>query len=387
MSKESDIGLKRYEKLSEQSAEDLYDNAPSGYLSTLPDGTIVKVNATLAGWIGYAREELVTARRFRDLLSVPGRIYFETHVAPLLRMQGEVSEIAFDMRCSDGRQLPVLVNCIVKHDLGAGTPIYRMTVFNATSRRQYERELLLARRQAEDAAQAKSDLLAMLGHDIRTPLSAIMNVAHALDATEATAQQRTLFRILRTSSESLLLLINDILDYTRLEAGKMPIEEKPFRIESMMQTLGDAFAGRIAEKDLRLSFDVDPAVPHVVRGDSVKIGQVLSNLIGNAVKFTGQGEIRVGVALVKLEPQCAALRFEVRDTGIGIEHAQLANIFEEFTQASADIGLKYGGTGLGLAICRRLLALLGGEMHVDSTPEIGSSFSFELRLGIGDAGD
>jgi PAS domain S-box-containing protein len=372
------------EALLEESLAELYEHSPSGYLTTLPDGTIVKLNETLAGWLGLSKAELI-GTRLQDRLTLPGRVYFETHVAPLLRMQGEASEIALDLRCRDERVLPALVNCVARVSVSGVAQGYRITVFNATERRRYERELLLARRRAEDASRMKSDLLGMLGHDIRTPLSSIMNVARLLERTGSSEQQRGLIEILNRSSEGLLDLINDILDYSRLEAGKLPIEERPFAVRAMVQNLLAGFCAKAAERNLELAHRVDDALPWLLYGDSVKISQVLMNLVGNALKFTNFGGVKVEVRLLEADASHATVEFVVSDSGIGIEHEQLRNIFEEFTQANAEIGLKYGGTGLGLAISRKLLALFGSEMRVESKPGAGSSFSFQMKLRI--AGD
>lgn len=365
-----------------ETAADLYENAPAGYLTTLPDGEIVKANETFARWTGHAKDTLIRQRRFQDLLTVPGRIYFETHVSPLLRMQGEVSEIALDIRCVEGAVLPVLINAVTRGGTPGAPGGYRITVFNATERRRYERELLAARRRAEEAAHAKSDLLAMLGHDIRTPLGAITNVARLLEATEPTPQQRPLVGILRRSSDSLVVLINDILEYSRLEAGKLRAEERPFSLRSMLEDLKATIGVRAAEKGLDFSVELDETVPDLLFGDAVKILQVLTNLAGNALKFTNEGGVAVSVRALALEGGRVKLELVVRDTGIGIANDQLRNIFEEFTQANAEIGLKYGGTGLGLAISRKLLALFGSAIRVESTPGRGSSFAFELDLRV-----
>ena len=365
-----------------ESADELYETAPAGYLTTLPDGTIVKANATFARWVGYAKEEMLGVRRLQELLTVASCIYFETHIAPLLRMQGAVTEIAIDIRCRDAAVLPVLINAVVRGGSPGSPDAYRITVFNATERRRYERELLQERRRAEDASRMKSDLLAMLGHDIRTPLGTIMNVAKLLDASEPTPQQRQLLDILRRSSENLLGLINDILDYSRLEAGKLPIEEKPFSLRSMLDTLAAEFTTRAAEKGVSFSVQVDERIPDTLYGDSVKILEVVMNLAGNALKFTDRGGTTVAVKQIERGASDVTVEFAVSDTGIGIAHDQLANIFEEFTQAGADIGLKYGGTGLGLAISRKLLALFGSDLAVSSTPGQGSCFTFRLKLRI-----
>ena len=363
-----------------ESAVELYENAPAGYLTTLADGTIVRVNQTFVRWTAYAKADLVGVRRVQDLLTVAGRIYFETHLAPLMRMQGEVSEVALDVRCAQGEVLPVLMNAVLRGASSEAPDGYRMTFFNATERRRYERELLDARRRAEEAARVKSDLLAMLGHDIRTPLSAIMNVVRLLETTGPAEQQRSLIDILARSSQNLLELINAILEYSRLEAGRLPVEEKPFSLRTMLHQIAACFTTRAAEKGVAFEVAAADDVPDALVGDSVKIAEVLMNLAGNALKFTESGSVRINVERRECDATRANLKFAVSDSGIGIEHDRLPFIFEEFTQADSDIGLKYGGAGLGLAISRKLLALFGAQMAVTSRPGSGSTFSFTVSL-------
>lgn len=366
--------------LLDESAEELYEHAPAGYLTTLGDGTIVRVNETFVRWTGYSKTELVGVRRVSDLLTVPGRIYFETHVAPLLRMQGEVSELALDVRRADGAILPVLANAVLRGASAEAPDGYRLTIFNATERRRYERELLEARRRAEEASRVKSDLLAMLGHDIRTPLAAIMNVVKLLEATQPSERQRPLVDILARSSKNLLELINGVLDYSRLEAGKLPLDERPFSLRDMLASVAANFTTAAADKGVAFEVFTADDVPDALVGDSNKLAEVLMNLAGNALKFTQRGGVRIAVTCPHDETTRATLEFAVSDTGIGIEHDQLLHIFEEFTQADAEIGLKYGGAGLGLAISRKLLALFGSEMRVESIPGAGSTFSFSVSL-------
>src|SRR5215213_6473627 len=170
-------------ELLQESAEDLYENAPCGYLSALPDGTILKINQTFLAWTGYKRDQLVGRKRFQDLLTAGGRIFHETHYAPLLRMQGTVREIAVDLVCANGGRLPALINSVLRKDEDGNPLLTRTTVFNATDRKEYERELLRERQRAEQAAKAKADFISMISHEIRTPLNAILNVGHLLEST------------------------------------------------------------------------------------------------------------------------------------------------------------------------------------------------------------
>jgi PAS domain S-box-containing protein len=368
--------------LFEESAEDLYENAPCGYLSTLPGGMICRVNQTFLTWTGHRREDLVGRRRFQDLLTAGGRIFHETHYAPLLRMQGAVREIAVEIVAADGRRLPVLINSVLKKDEDGDPLLVRTTVFNASDRKEYERELLRARQKAEQADKAKSDFISMISHEIRTPLNAISGVAHLFAATELSPQQQKLVRILRSSSESLLGLINDILDFSKIEAGKAGLEERCLDLRQIVRGVAENLHVKAEEKQVALEVRIDERVPAAVLGDPIKIGQVLTNLVSNAIKFTPTGSVEVILDVRERTDDAVSIAFRVVDTGIGIAPDRLPHIFDDFTQASYDIGLKYGGTGLGLAISKRLVELHGSRLEVESELGKGTAFSFELRLKI-----
>jgi len=368
------------EALFDESAEDLYEHAPCGYLSLLPDGIVGKVNATFLEWTGYSSAELVGKARFLDLLTVGGRIYYETHFQPLLRMQRQVREVAFDLMRRSGERLPVLVNATHREYPNAGS-ITRITVFDATDRRHYERELLAARKAAEDAAQAKSELIAAISHDVRAPLSAITTAIALLEKTAPTPQQARYIRVLRSSTAHALTLVNNLLDLGRLEAGRTPLREEPFSMRELVNSLAaTARATALDKPDLELTATVAPSVPDALVGDRSKIGQVISNLMMNAVKFTERGFVSVTVDARDEDGGGVTLDVVVSDSGIGIPADRLPHIFEEYAQATDDIAQKYGGTGLGLAICRRVLRLYGSDLSVTSTVGTGTTFSFSLSL-------
>lgn len=366
----------------EESAEDLYENAPCGYLSTLPGGLIAKVNQTFLTWTGYERHDLVGRKRFQELLTAGGRIYHETHYAPLLQMQGSVREIAVDLVCANKQRLPALINSVLRHDADGKPTIIRTTVFNATDRKEYERELLRERQRAEQAAKAKADFISMVSHEIRTPLNAITGVAHLLGATDLSPQQQKLVKILRSSSGNLLNLINDILDFSKIEAGKVTPEERSLDLRQMIQEIADSLRGKAEEKGLILAVNIDARVPGSLLGDPIKIGQVLTNLLGNALKFTTKGSVTLTLQVQELALDTVTIEFRVADTGIGIAPDRLPFVFDEFTQASYDISMKYGGTGLGLAISKKLVELHGSRLAVESELDQGTTFSFSLRLKI-----
>jgi PAS domain S-box-containing protein len=368
--------------LLEESAEELYEQAPCGYLSTAPDGTIVRVNQTFVDWTGFSREALLAGRKFQTLLAIGSRIYYETHYAPLLRMQGFAHEIAMEMIRQDGRTFPVLVNSRQKRD-DRGTPLFnRITIFDSTDRRRYERELLLARRKAEQVAKDKADLIAMLSHDIRNPLTAVMGVVRLLERTELTEPQTRFIRLLKSSSDNVLNLLTHVLDLSKAESSGFALVETPFALHDVVADVVATFETAAREKELQLRGTVADAVPALLIGDPVAIRQVLSNLVGNAVKFTSAGSVTVTVDTKELGTDAVTLTCSVTDTGIGIAPDVIERIFNEFTQASYETATKFGGTGLGLTITRRLLALYGSTVQVRSAPGQGSTFSFDLRLPL-----
>jgi PAS domain S-box-containing protein len=367
--------------LLDEDPEDLYEHSPCGYLSLLPDGIIGRVNATFLEWTGFDRSALVGQTRFLDLLSVGGRIFYETHFQPLLRMQGFVREIAFDVVRRDGERFSVLVNA-AQRSYSAGI-ITRITVFDATDRRRYERELLAARQRAEEAAQAKSDLISMISHDVRAPLSAITMAISLLEKTAPTPQQAKYIRVLQSSSAHALALVNNVLDLSRLESGRSALREREFGIRELVDEVGTAArAAAVQKPDIEVKAHVDDAVPERLIGDRAKIGQVLSNLMMNAVKFTHRGFVSLAVTLRETAANSVTLELLVSDSGIGIPSDRLPYIFDEFTQASDEIAERYGGSGLGLAISQKLLQLYGSNLNVTSTVGQGTTFSFLLPLKV-----
>jgi len=376
--------------LLEERVEDLYEHAPCGYLSTLPDGTIARLNQTLLEWLGISREVALGGMKFQALLTVGSKIYYETHYAPLLRMQGFANEIAFEIVRGDQRILPVFVNARQRCHAD-GTPLFnRITLFDATDRRRYERELLLARRKAEQMAKDKADLVAMLSHDIRNPLNAVMGIVQLLDRSDLTEQQRRFVRLLKSSSDNMMDLLNHVLDLSRTESSSFALVETPFSLQAVLDDVVATFAEKAREKGLELRLAIGSPVPSVLVGDPVAIRQILTNLVGNAVKFTDSGFVELRVAAREVRTDAVTLAFAVADSGIGIAPDVVGSIFEEYTQASYETGVRFGGTGLGLTITQKLLALYGSHVHVESTVGEGSTFSFNLRLllpagGIGAA--
>jgi len=246
------------------------------------------------------------------------------------------------------------------------------------------RELATARDKALAAAQAKSDFLANMSHEIRTPMNAVIGMAYlAMDGAENRQQRDYLNKIL-TASETLLVIINDILDFSKVEAGKLSLEAVDFHLAETLDNVASVNAIAANVKGLDLLFDYPPDLPPL-HGDSMRLGQVLLNLVNNAVKFTEQGQVKVGVEVLEQSDAEIELQFKVADSGIGMSKEQLSNLFQAFSQADTSITRQYGGTGLGLAICKQLVELMHGEIRVESEPGAGSCFNFRIRFELGHA--
>jgi len=339
------------------------------------DGFIVRVSASWASTLGYEPEDLVG----RAILSL-------VHPDDLPATQGSVVEVE-----SRGPDAPVLghVNRY-RHKAGHyrtlewraqrfGDRIYAVAR-DVTAKIAAERALIDAKAAAEAANRAKSDFLANMSHEIRTPLNGVIGIVDALSRTPLSPEQAEMVGLIASSGVTLERLVSDMLDVSRIEAGKLELELRPFDLDDALAATLNTL--RIRAEDKGLAFHVDrPAEARgVFIGDSVRISQILGNLLSNAVKFTAEGSVQVRLALSEDDGAPTLLSFEIEDTGVGFDAAHAAQLFQRFSQADASITRRFGGTGLGLSICRSLTEMMGGRIEGASTPGVGSRFRVELPL-------
>jgi len=311
---------------------------------------------------------------------------------PSLETAKQMIDVAFERgynrfdwmhQTRDGQPRPCEV-ALTRVRLGGRRQIFA-TMTDLRERVRHEDELRKATEEAKAASKAKSEFLANMSHEIRTPLNAIVGLTHLGLTAKDPERLRDYLGKIDGAARSLLQIVNDILDFSKIEAGKLQLESMPFDLYGVLDNLGDLLNLPAAGKGLELLFAVEPGLPLQLIGDPLRLGQVLLNLAGNAIKFTEAGQIVVRVKVAKKGRDFVRLRFEVADTGIGLTREQIAKLFESFSQADTSTTRRYGGTGLGLAISQRLVDLMDGEIAVESEPGRGSTFSFSARFGLAPA--
>ncbi|CAN5378785.1 hypothetical protein BH10BAC1_BH10BAC1_06600 [soil metagenome] len=383
------------QKLLSQYSLSLIEASRDPLITISPEGKITDMNEATVIITGVSRENL-KGSDFKNYFTDPQKaseVYLEVFE------KGFVADYPLTIR--DGHFTDVLFNGSVYKD-GRGNVLGAVIVArDITEQKRIETEFTEAKvfaeiatgiaedakakaeaatKIAENAVKAKQQFLSNMSHEIRTPMNAIIGFTKVVLKTNLTAKQKEYLSAIKVSGDALIVLINDILDLAKVDAGKMTFEHKPFRLSSSIAAMIHLFETKIQEKNLKLVKEYDERIPEVLVGDAVRLHQIILNLVSNAVKFTNEGVIIVRVKLLEEDDQKATIEFSVSDTGIGIPENKIGNIFEDFQQATSDTSRLYGGTGLGLAIVKQLVELQGGKISVKSTINEGSAFSFILTF-------
>ncbi|MEY4718455.1 MAG: hypothetical protein RL563_1073, partial [Pseudomonadota bacterium] len=370
---------------SEERLDSIFRSAPIPLFMVDDHKNIVLANSQALLLFGYEFHELI-GQSINTLLPSRAHAAHSTSVsqyllAPETRVMGAGRELSAIRK--NGEEFPVEVG-LGPIQTSEGNFVLA-TVIDISDQKQAQALLIDAKLKSEVASRAKSDFLANMSHEIRTPMNAIIGLTQLTLDTNLTTKQREYLQKVHTSSRALLNILDDILDYSKIEAGKLKMENVSFDLEDTLRAMTDLFSAQIEKKGLELFIETDSRIRHYLQGDPFRLGQILNNLVGNAIKFTEQGEIHVQVEFIGQDNQAIELRFSVRDTGIGMTEDQSSQLFAAFTQADTSISRKYGGSGLGLTISRKLIQMMGGDIHFCSTPGLGSTFTFNAHFGLSDA--
>ena len=366
---------------SEQRYRQIVETALDSFIGTDSNGIITDWNAQAEATFGWSRSEAIGKSIFQTIVPLRLRDNLLQIVNELLTSEeGSVvrKRVETIRLHRDGHEFPVelsvsLIRVGETHRLGA-------FVRDITDQKRSEQESIAAREAAEAGSRAKSEFLANMSHEIRTPLNGVIGMTDLALETDLTSEQREYLTTVKLSADSLLNVINDILDFSKIEAGKVDLEFEDFDLRDSLEATLKTLALRVDEKGLELLCEIAPSVPEVVRGDSNRLRQVVVNLVGNAIKFTHQGEVALNVHVEFEHADDLTLHFTVSDSGIGIPHEKQKLIFQPFSQADTSTTRKYGGTGLGLTISKRLVELMDGNIWVESEVGRGTKFHFTARL-------
>src|SRR5262245_44697728 len=364
---------------SEERFRATFEQAAVGIAHVGLQGHWLRVNQKLCDIVGYTREELAE-RTFQDITHPDDLEADLAFVRQLLA--GHISTYSMEKRYfhKDGSIVWIeLTVSLVREP--SGEPKYFISVVeDICAKKRAEVELRQAKEAAEAASRTKSNFLAAMSHEIRTPMNGIMGMTELALESNLTGQQREYLELVKKSADALLAVINEILDFSKIEAGKLELDHTPFSLREGIGDMLTVLAVRAHQKGLELACHIAPDVPDALIGDPGRLRQVLVNLVGNAIKFTEQGEVVVDVAAVGRHEGAVALRFAVRDTGTGIPADKLPSLFQPFVQLDGSLTRKYEGTGLGLAISSRLVEAMGGRITVETEPGQGSTFAFTVSL-------
>jgi len=355
---------KKYRSLFEESKNPIYVCVPGGMLKDF--------NHAAEDVFGYSREELLKINVNELFVHAEEK----DRLKLLLERDGSVRDFEVVFRKKDGSQLTCLLASSIRKDENDNL-IYQGIVHDITERRKVQ-ELQKAKELAEQTSRTRQEFLSVMSHEIRTPLNAVIGITELLINEKPKKNQLRNLNLLKFSARNLLGLVNNVLDFSKIDAGKIQFEKNNFNVHVLLRTIVESFRPRTEEKNLKFELVLDGSIPEIVKGDSMRLNQILDNLIGNAIKFTSTGEIILTAKKSSTAVGSIRLVFEVSDTGIGIDKNRHEEIFQSFSQAYPHTARMYGGTGLGLAISRRLVELMGGTIEVESEAGKGSIFRFDV---------
>lgn len=356
----------------------VFDTVAEAVLATDAEARIVLVNPALSRITGYAPEELLGRTPSIFSTGLHDRAFYSQIWSTLKQTGFWAGEL--HNRRKDGKLWIVWVSISQVCDADGQVTHYVAGYSDITERKQMEESLRTAKELAESATRAKSEFLASMSHEIRTPMNGVIGMTELLLDTRLDEEQQKYARTIRNCAENLLEIINGILDFSKIEARRLALEESPFDLRTTVAETLEILTPKAVEKGLKITTQVDPAVPPNVTGDEGRLRQILMNLVGNAIKFTEKGFVAVTAELSASEAEELLIRFKIRDSGSGIAADRIDAIFEPFTQADGSTTRKFGGTGLGLAICKQLCQLMGGDIGVESEAGHGSTFWFTARF-------
>ena len=370
---------------SEELFRSIFENAPAGIALHNVAKSEYFTNRALHEMLGCTHDDLTTVEKWDQVVHPDERVSGAKRYAELL--DGKRDHDQWEQRFirSDGSTVIADGSFTVIRDAAGNIQYLLNTTKDITDRKRAEADLQAAKEQAVAATMAKSEFLANMSHEIRTPMNAILGMTHLALKTELTAKQRDYLTKTKVAAQALLGIINDILDFSKIEAGKLEVENTEFRLDKVLEDLSSVVSQKAHDKNLEFLIASPNDLPPSLIGDPLRLGQILINLVNNAVKFTERGEVIVKVALEERTSERVKVKVSVRDSGIGMTPAQAARLFQAFSQADTSTSRKYGGTGLGLSISKRLVEIMGGEIWVESTYGVGSTFFFTAWLGIGAA--
>jgi PAS domain S-box-containing protein len=356
----------------------LFESNMDALMTTDAPGIITDVNKQMEALTGCTRDELIGAP-FKNFFTDPERA--EASIK-LVLSQKKVTNYELTARDRDGKETVVSYNATTLYDRNRVLQGMFAAARDITERKQYEASLREATHKAEQANRAKSEFLANMSHEIRTPMNAVIGLSYLLEQTRLDEQQRALLRKVNFASKSLLVVLNNVLDVSKIEAGELIVELAAFSLSGLLRELADAMAVQAVAKGITFEIELPPDLPGALEGDATLLNQILTNLLSNAIKFTERGSVKLTVRCLHASATRTSLCFTVKDTGIGIASEVQARIFVPFAQADVSITRRFGGTGLGLSIVKRLVKLMGGEVALESVPGIGSEFRVVLDFAL-----